>query len=1203
LGNAEPETATLTFTGQEGLSVAPAPIFLPSELAANRFRVVRFLGQGGMAQVFEAEDLELGQNVAIKVIRPELAASLRARELLRREVLLARRVTHPNVCRIFDVFHHHPGLPADPTDPDRPASDREPAPANLVLVMELLAGPTLAQRLATGGPLPPSAALPVVRQLAEALDAAHRSAVVHGDFKSGNVILESGAAGPRAVVTDFGLAQHAQHAATAGGCAGGTTAYMAPEQRWQGEVTPASDIYALGVVIYEMVLGRRPSPGPGDAAGAAQFFPRPAGEPDPGQLPPGWREVLARCLAPKPADRPATALEVARALAAALPPAPVLAPAPAPPAAGLRRFLPSWSQAMAVLLLACLGLLTHGRARSGRAPAASSAAPAAVGALAVLAPASAPAAPGSSPDSARTVPVRLAIAVGSLVEQPPGSGAPWLGAALGHMVLSEIGAGEQVEAFQAVAAPAAPIAAGVSPPAAGPPPATGQGRGRLDADLLVSGSFALVRRAGATADPAIRIELRMTRLPEGAVLASCGDAGQLADVAAVVARLGARLRRAIGVAEPSPEDRLAALARRPATLQAEGHYAQGVSLLQRGEPLAAASALDLALAADPAFSLSHAAQARAFAELGYHDRAKQEALRAAQPVERLPEQQKLEIAAISRRANDDLSGAAGLYRTLWRFAPHDADYGLQLAESQLASGEASSALETLHLIRGHGAPAALAPRVELLEARARYAISDFPAALASALAAEDAAKREGNAAVLAAAQLAEADTRTEDGDADNAGRALAAARDFYRRIGHRGGEAEAVQRLAVLAHRAGRLSEAEALNRQALAVFEDIGSTRGAARALAAMGRDKLGLDTGAARSLLERALAGYRTVADRTGAAHALDDLSLAASDGGDPERAERLVEEAVSLYAETGDRMGLTRALTNLSSYEAPRGELHAARQHVEEALRISEELGWKTGQAIGHINLGDLHFMEGNLHGAGPEFMNGRRLAREANSPENERLALISLSAALVQEGKLSLAESALGMALELTRGKSNPIDGEALWELARVRLWEGRYRDAEDSLRSYAKVPLAAATNSRELAVFAVAEAGQGRLAAARLAIERALRSAGADPETNVLVAIAAARVELASGQPAAAAARLESVLKRFAAYPFPQYFFEARLLLARSRLDQGLAAAACPDLRALAEQTHRQRFELVARQADRLLGSPSTGCRPVTLQHG
>ena len=1191
MGNAEPETATLGFTGQEAPTVAPGPIFLPREIAANRFRVVRFLGQGGMAQVFEAEDLELGQNVAIKVIRPELAASRRAHELLRREVLLARRVTHPNVCRIFDVFHH-PGPIADPAGPaPRPANDREPAAANLVLVMELVAGPTLAQRLAAGGPLTPGAALPVVRQLAEALDAAHRSAVVHGDFKSGNVILEPTATGSRAVVTDFGLAQHAS---VAGSCTGGTTAYMAPEQRWLGQVTPASDIYALGVVIYEMVMGRRPLPHPGGAASPTRFFPRLAGDPGPVQLPQGWQETIARCLAPKPADRPASALEVARSLAAALASTPASTPAPVPrllrPLAALRRLLPARPGAMLMpllLLLGGIGLLVHGRIGSERSPAASS-------------PALAALAASGARDAARSVPVRLAVAVGSLAEQPPGAGAPWMGAALGHMVLSEIGAGEQVEAFQALAPP---VAAGPPPPTAAPSPAPARPDLLPNADLVVSGSFALVRQAGETADPAIRIELQLQRLPQGTVLAAFGDAGRLSDVAAVVARLGARLRRAIGIAEPSPEDRLAALARRPATLQAEGFYAQGLSLLQRGEAAAAASTLALAVAADPGFLLSHAAQAQACAELGSHDRATQEALLASRPAERLPEQQKLEIAAISRRANDDLSGAAGLYRTLWRFSPHDAGYGVQLAESQLAAGEASGALETLRLIRTRGAAAALAPRLELLEARARYALSDLPAALASALAAESQAKREGNADVLAAARLVEADTRTDDGDADNAGKALAAARDFYRRTGDRGGEAEAIQRLAVVADRTGRLPEAEALNRQALAVFDDIGSTRGSARALAAMGRGRLGRDTAQARALLERALAGFRALGDRAGAAHVLDDLSLAASDGGEPERAEKLVEEAVSLYSETGDRLGLTRALTNLSSYEAPRGELHAARQHVDEALRISEELRYKTGEAIGHIDLGDLLSMEGNLHAAGPELMKGLRLAREANFPSFERLALVDLSGVLAQEGKLGPAENALGLALALTRGKSNPDDATALWELARVQLLEGRYREAEATLRRYLKGPPGEDKNPRVLAVYAVSQAGQGRLAEAQQAIERALRSSGLDVETDLLTAIAAARVALASGQPAAAAGRLAVALQRFGATPFPPLLFEARLLLARARLDQGLAAAACPDLRSLAAQTHRQRFELVAREADRLLAGTAAGCGQAILWHG
>src|SRR5580693_451948 len=318
-----------------GLPCALDLVFPAGALVAGRFRILRLLGRGGTAQVFEAADAELGQNVAIKVLRPERAADPRARQQLRREVLLARRVTHPNVCRIFDVFPHLAG-------PD--------APAMLVLVMELLRGETLARRLARGGPLGAAGALPLIRQLTDALDAAHRSQVVHGDFKSGNVILEPAASGMRAVVTDFGLARHP---ALAGGWTGGTTGYMAPEQP-AAEATPASDLYALGVVIHEMVTGRRPPA---------------AGSPAAPELPPSWAAVLARCLARSPRDRPESAGEVARALAAGL------GRGRGTPAAGRGRL--AAGAALMAALLACLGPLPPRFARPEGSAAGAPAVPAA----------------------------------------------------------------------------------------------------------------------------------------------------------------------------------------------------------------------------------------------------------------------------------------------------------------------------------------------------------------------------------------------------------------------------------------------------------------------------------------------------------------------------------------------------------------------------------------------------------------------------------------------------------------------------------------------------------------------------------------------------------------------------------------------------------------------------------------------------------
>jgi len=316
-----------TFLGDPGEADGPrppgpadGPIFHRNELVAERFQIVRFLGQGGLGQVYEAQDLELGQRVALKTIRPEVAESRRARERFRREVLHARRVTHPNVCRLFDLYHHRPGADADA---DAGAGAGGPVRGRLLLSMELLPGSTLAERLRRRGPLPAVEAWPLIRQLASALDASHRAGVVHGDLKSGNVILVPDGGEIRAVVTDFGLSRSVEELAVEGGAAGsvaapvaatlvagtpvaGTPAYMAPEQLRGEPPTPASDLYALAVVIHEVRTGHLPE---GVGLVSAARGPR---TPKVGRR---WRRVLRRALASRPEARFRSAGELVAALA------------------------------------------------------------------------------------------------------------------------------------------------------------------------------------------------------------------------------------------------------------------------------------------------------------------------------------------------------------------------------------------------------------------------------------------------------------------------------------------------------------------------------------------------------------------------------------------------------------------------------------------------------------------------------------------------------------------------------------------------------------------------------------------------------------------------------------------------------------------------------------------------------------------------
>src|SRR5215813_8022169 len=174
--------------------------FLPGQILANRFKVVRFIAQGGMGEVYEALDTELNEQVALKTVRVDLAHRERTLERFKREIQLARRVTHANVCRTFDVFRHQ--------DEKSSGSARE----TLIVSMELLQGETLEHRIRRQGKLSTEGSLPLVEQMAAALESAHQVGVVHRDFKSSNVILieqPSSPGGVGAVVTDFGLARSA----------------------------------------------------------------------------------------------------------------------------------------------------------------------------------------------------------------------------------------------------------------------------------------------------------------------------------------------------------------------------------------------------------------------------------------------------------------------------------------------------------------------------------------------------------------------------------------------------------------------------------------------------------------------------------------------------------------------------------------------------------------------------------------------------------------------------------------------------------------------------------------------------------------------------------------------------------------------------------------------------------------------------------
>ena len=265
------------------------------QFISGRFGILRFINRGGMGEVYEAWDPELQDRVALKTIRQEVASIPSIIERFKQEVRQARGISHPNVCRVYDLFSH----------------DLGPNERLWFLTMELIVGQTLSERLRGYGPLRPEEALGIVEQMVAGLAAAHDLGIVHRDFKSSNVMLVPISANKtRAVITDFGLALNVstENPSPKDAGRGGTPAYMAPEQARGDKVGFAADQYALGIVICEMLTGHRPKRASGDADTKTLQFPTG------GAVKPRWEAAIRRCLQTNPEQRFKHVKEVAGVL-------------------------------------------------------------------------------------------------------------------------------------------------------------------------------------------------------------------------------------------------------------------------------------------------------------------------------------------------------------------------------------------------------------------------------------------------------------------------------------------------------------------------------------------------------------------------------------------------------------------------------------------------------------------------------------------------------------------------------------------------------------------------------------------------------------------------------------------------------------------------------------------------------------------------
>lgn len=344
--------AGLALGATEGLSVphvasgSSSPVFVPGQLVASRYLVERRVGRGGMGEVYAALDQELNDRVALKTISSALGADPKMVQRFKLELRLARSIAHPSVCRVLEFGRH----------------ELVSGASQCFFTLQFIAGVTLRRRLLERGPLELTSALALAQDLALGLQAIHDQNVVHRDIKPENVMLPAVPGLAAAVWVDFGLARVDLRETHSAGVLAGTPDYIAPELLRGDIASRASDLYAFGVVLFEILTGvlpfaRSASFAAVSAQARAHTAPPSALRPE---VPPALDALVLDCLQAAPERRPASAEQVALRLSEinhALRTAPT---SPETDAISAQRASPRWHWVLGATLVAALAASLYG---------------------------------------------------------------------------------------------------------------------------------------------------------------------------------------------------------------------------------------------------------------------------------------------------------------------------------------------------------------------------------------------------------------------------------------------------------------------------------------------------------------------------------------------------------------------------------------------------------------------------------------------------------------------------------------------------------------------------------------------------------------------------------------------------------------------------------------------------------------------------
>jgi serine/threonine protein kinase/tetratricopeptide (TPR) repeat protein len=950
--------------------------FQPDRFIGRRlgaYRIVRVIGHGGMAMVYlgERDDDNFRKSVAIKMVMPGPNSEEIYRRFRNERQALAA-IDHPNIVKLLDGGSTEEGLP--------------------YLVMDYVDGVPIDQycdvhRLSIKG------RLQLFRTVCSAVQYAHEQLIIHRDLKPGNILITKGGV-PR--LLDFGIAkllnpEFFQTALiTQTNWRPMTPEYASPEQVRGQSVTKASDVYSLGVLLYELMTGHRayrssvhslleveraiceeeaekPSAVVGRTENQASRGSNTQSVITPELVsanrsldPAALRRrlegdldtIVMKALRKQPQDRYVSVAQFSDDIERHLSGKPVTA-RKLTIADHSGRFLRKHRESLAtalVLLLVIAGLI----AWETRA----------IWKLAVR--------PGPTAVQSNA---RSSVAVLGFKNLSGRPDTAWISTALSEMLAAELGAGEKLRTLPSETVVRAKSDLSLTDTESLSAETLARLRTNLGSDFVVLGSYLDMGQASAGQ---IRLDLRLQDTAKGETVAAISQTSTEAEILDLVSRTGRRLREELGVSEVSPFEATGVRASVPSNPEAMRFYAEGLDKLRIFDALSARDLLTRAAVVDPSYPLVHSALARAWMRLGYNQNAIDEARKALDLAGKLSREDHALIEARYYEATKNWEKAIETYRSLYSFFPDSLEYGLYLANAQVGGERASDALNTIAQLRGLSREAKDDPRIDLAEAEAAYLLSDNKRVVSACDTTIKKANASGARLVAARARLLQCRALASLGQPQPSMSAGAEAGRIYHEAGDLAGEAQAFHATAEVPLNQGDLKLAKTLYEQALAIARRIGDKRATARELG---------------------------------------NIGLIFVQEGDFATGEKIYGEALADFRDVGDKHGMSVVIGNTGDIFHAEGKLGDAQAEYRDALVLAREVGHKSSEGIDLQLIGNVLADQGDLSGAMQMYQQASAVQREIDDTSYYAATLVSIGRARRQRGDSDGAKKAYEESLAL------------------------------------------------------------------------------------------------------------------------------------------------------------------------------------------